>query len=60
MKYSPFDNPEDFDPRMMEADDIVEWFQELPFVDGFRLGGWTASAMVVGIAAITGVWFSKR
>ena len=60
MEYSPFDNPEDFDPRMMEADDIVEWFQELPFVDGFRLSGWTASAMVVGIAAITGVWFSKR
>ena len=60
MEYSPFDNPEDFDPRMMEADDIVEWFQELPFVDGFRLSGWTASAMVVGIAAIPGVWFSKR
>jgi len=58
--YSPFDNPEDFDPRMMEADDIVEWFQELPVVDRFRLNGWAASALVVGIAALSGSWFSKR
>tara|TARA_R110002050_G_scaffold30204_7_gene77222 strand:+ start:3046 stop:4071 length:1026 start_codon:yes stop_codon:yes gene_type:complete len=60
MEYSPFDNPEDFDPRMMEADDIVEWFQELPIVDNFRLNGWAASALVVGIAALSGSWFSKR
>ena len=60
MEYSPFDNPEDFDPRMMEADDIVEWFQELPVVDRFRLNGWAASALVVGIAALSGSWFSKR
>ncbi len=58
--YSPFDNPEDFDPRMMEADDIVEWFQELPVIDNFRLNGWAASALVVGIAALSGSWFSKR
>lgn len=58
--YSPFENPEDFDPRMMEADDIVEWFQELPVVDRFRLNGWAASALVVGIAALSGSWFSKR
>jgi len=60
MDYSPYYDPEDFDPTMMEADDIVEWFQELPLVDDFRLSGWTASALVVGIAALTGAWFSKR
>jgi hypothetical protein len=60
MDYSPFNNPNDFDPRTMEADDIVDWFQELPLVDRFRLNGWAASALVVGIAAFSGSWFAKN
>jgi len=60
MEYSPFNNPNDFDPRTMEADDIVDWFQELPLVDRFRLNGWAASALVVGIAAFSGSWFAKN
>ena len=60
MDYSPFNNPDDFDPRTMEADDIVDWFQELPLVDRFRLNGWVASALVVGIAAFSGSWFAKN
>ena len=57
-EYSPYDDPATYDPY--EADDVVDWVQELPVLRDFRLGGWTASALVVGIAALSGAWFSKR
>jgi hypothetical protein len=56
--FSPYDDPMDYSPY--EADDIVDYFQDLPVVRDFRLGGWTASAIVVGVAALSGAWFSKR
>ena len=44
----------------MEADNIVEFVQEFPGIREFRLGGFTASILVVGIAALTGAYISKR
>ena len=57
-QFSPYDDPMDYSPY--ESEDIVDYFQELPVVRNFRLGGWTASAIVVGVAALSGAWFSKR
>ena len=41
-------------------DDVVEAFQGLPIVKDFHLKGWTASIAVVGIAVLSGAWFSRR
>jgi len=56
--FSPYEDPMDYSPY--ESEDIVDYFQDLPVVRDFRLGGWTASAIVVGVAALSGAWFSKR
>ena len=56
--FSPYDDPMDYSPY--ESEDIVDYFQDLPVIRDFRLGGWTASAIVVGVAALSGAWFSKR
>lgn len=63
--YSPNDyevvyDPTSYDPLAMEADNIVEYVQEFPVIREFRLGGFTASVLVVGIAALTGAYLSKR
>ena len=63
--YSPDDykvvyDPTSYDPLTMEADNIVEYVQEFPGIREFRLGGFTASILVVGIAALTGAYLSKR
>ena len=42
------------------AEDIVEVFQELPIIQRFRLNGWLASAVVVGIAGLTGAYITRR
>ena len=34
--------PMDYNPY--DSEDIVDYFQDLPVVRNFRLGGWTASA----------------
>jgi hypothetical protein len=59
-EYSPMDDPMDFDPTEMMAEDVVDFVQDLPLIRQFRLGGWTASALVVGIAALSGAYFAKR
>lgn len=63
--YSPDDyqvvyDPYSYDPTNMEAEDIVEYFQDFPVVRDFRLGGWTASILVLGIAAMTGAYLAKK
>jgi hypothetical protein len=57
-EFSPYGDPMDYNPY--DSEDIVDYFQDLPVVRNFRLGGWTASAIVVGVAALSGAWFSKR
>ncbi|MCH9717556.1 MAG: hypothetical protein K0U52_10790 [Gammaproteobacteria bacterium] len=56
--FSPYEEPMDYSPY--DSEDIVDYFQDLPVVRNFRLGGWSASAIVVGVAALSGAWFSKR
>ena len=58
--YSPYEDPMMFDPTEMMAEDVVDFVQDLPIIRQFRLGGWTASALVVGIAALSGAYFAKR
>ena len=67
-EYSPYEDPAEFTPMDSEqdymedwhnAEDIVEWVQELPIIEDFRLSGWTASIIVIGIAALTGSWLMK-
>ena len=55
--YDAYEDPTAYDPMMMEADDIVEWVQDYT---PFNISGWAASAIVVGIAALSGSWFAKR
>jgi hypothetical protein len=55
--YDAYEDPTAYDPMAMEADDIVEWVQDYT---PFNISGWTASAIVVGIAALSGSWFAKR
>ena len=43
-----------------DAEDVIEAFQELPFISGFNLNGWVASAAVIGIAALSGAWLGRR
>jgi hypothetical protein len=43
-----------------EPEDVVEAFQELPLIKDVSMSGWSASLAVVGIAALTGAWFSRR
>lgn len=43
-----------------DAEDIIEVFQEFPVLRRFRLNGWLASAVVVGIAGLTGAYISRR
>lgn len=55
--YDAYEDPTAYDPMAMEADDIVEWVQDYT---PFNISGWAASAIVVGIAALSGSWFAKR
>ena len=43
-----------------KPEDVVEAFQELPLIKDVSMSGWSASVAVVGIAALTGAWFSRR
>lgn len=58
--------PEDYGQGMeveIEAENVVEAVQEtldqIPLVNRFELGGWAASALVVGIAGLTGWWIAR-
>jgi len=56
--YSPYDfDPESYDPMAMEADNIVDFVQDF---SPFRLSGWLASTIVVGVAALSGAYFAKK
>ena len=56
--YSPYDyDPESYDPMAMEADNIVDFVQDY---SPFRLSGWLASTIVVGVAALSGAYFAKK
>ena len=44
----------------VDADDVVEFVQDLPLINRFNLNGWAASGIVVAVAALSGAWFSKR
>tara|TARA_B100000287_G_scaffold73777_3_gene65477 strand:+ start:14270 stop:15139 length:870 start_codon:yes stop_codon:yes gene_type:complete len=43
-----------------EGNDIVETVQDLTGKVGFRINGWVASAIVVGIASMAGYHYAKR
>ena len=59
--YSPYDDPESYSPYMdYDADDVVEFVQDLPIINRFNLNGWAASGIVVAVAALSGAWFSRR
>jgi|MDTB01.1.fsa_nt_gb hypothetical protein len=59
--FSPYDDPESYSPYMdYDADDVVEFVQDLPLINRFNLNGWAASGIVVAVAALSGAWFSKR
>ncbi len=55
---------EEIDAALVESggkpEDVVEAFQELPLIKDVSMSGWSASLAVVGIAALTGAWFSRR
>ena len=67
------EDPLAFDPTLAEhtdpivaaeAENVVETIQEtfsqIPIVKNFELGGWAASAIVVGVAGFTGWWLARK
>tara|TARA_R110000824_G_scaffold73688_4_gene187645 strand:+ start:813 stop:2024 length:1212 start_codon:yes stop_codon:yes gene_type:complete len=67
------EDPLAFDPTLAEhtdpivaaeAENVIEAVQEtlyqIPIVKNFELGGWAASAIVVGVAGLTGWWLARK
>jgi len=42
------------------AENVVDAFQELPVIKDFRMNGWIASAIVVGVAALSGAYYARN
>ena len=42
------------------AENVVDAFQELPLIKEFKMNGWIASAVVLGVAALSGAYYARN
>lgn len=42
------------------AENVVDAFQELPVIREFKMNGWIASAVVLGVAALSGAYYARN